>query len=64
VPAFAATPDQVAYRQFDEISKTWVSFTWAQVASEVPRWQAALAKEGLAPGESRGGDAEKTASSG
>ena len=47
----AATPDQVAYRQFDEARNTWVSFTWAQVAAEVARWQAALAKEGLAPGD-------------
>ncbi|MCL5060707.1 MAG: AMP-binding protein, partial [Candidatus Thermoplasmatota archaeon] len=47
----AATPDQVAYRQFDEARDTWVSFTWAQVAAEVARWQAALAKEGLVPGD-------------
>lgn len=47
----AATPDQVAYRQFDEKRAGWVSFTWAQVASEVARWQAALVKEGLVPGD-------------
>ena len=47
----AATPDQVAYRQFDEKSGSWVSFTWAQVATEVARWQAALIKEGLVPGD-------------
>jgi long-chain acyl-CoA synthetase len=47
----AATPDQVAYRQFDEARGTWVSFTWLQVAAEVERWQAALLKEGLAPGD-------------
>ena len=47
----AATPDQVAYRQFDEADNAWVSFTWAQVAAEVARWQAALAKEGLVPGD-------------
>ncbi|HEY9145318.1 MAG TPA: long-chain fatty acid--CoA ligase [Thiobacillus sp.] len=47
----AATPDQVAYRQFDEVRGTWVSFTWAQVAAEVARWQAALVKEGLVPGD-------------
>src|SRR5512139_1213710 len=47
----AATPDQVAYRQFDEGRGTWVSFTWAQVAAEVARWQAALVKEGLVPGD-------------
>ena len=47
----AATPDQVAYRQFDETRDAWVSFTWAQVAAEVARWQAALVKEGLVPGD-------------
>jgi long-chain acyl-CoA synthetase len=47
----AATPDRVAYRQFDETDGTWVSFTWAQVAAEVARWQATLAKEGLVPGD-------------
>jgi len=47
----AATPDQMAYRQFDEAQGAWVSFSWAQVAAEVARWQAALAKEGLVPGD-------------
>jgi len=47
----AATPEQVAYRQFDEARDTWVSFTWAQVAAQAARWQAALAKEGLVPGD-------------
>jgi long-chain acyl-CoA synthetase len=47
----AATPDQVAYRQFDEARDTWVSFSWTQVAAEVERWQAALVNEGLVPGD-------------
>ncbi|NDP48303.1 MAG: long-chain fatty acid--CoA ligase [Sulfuriferula multivorans] len=47
----AASPDQLAYRQFDEASDAWVSHTWAQVAAEVARWQAALIKEGLIPGD-------------
>ncbi len=47
----AASPDRLAYRQFDESRDTWASFTWAQVAAEVARWQAALVKEGLAPGD-------------
>ena len=47
----AASPDQVAYRQFDEARDAWESFTWAQVAAEVARWQAALVKEGLIPGD-------------
>jgi long-chain acyl-CoA synthetase len=47
----AASPDRLAYRQFDESRDAWASFTWAQVAAEVARWQAALVKEGLAPGD-------------
>jgi long-chain acyl-CoA synthetase len=47
----AATPDQVAYRQFDEAGDGWVRFTWRQVAEQVAAWQAALVKEGLAPGD-------------
>ena len=47
----AATPDQVGYRQFDEARNDWVGFTWAEVAAEVARWQAALVKEGLVPGD-------------
>ncbi len=47
----AANPDQAAYRQFDDMRNTWVSFSWTQVAAQVARWQAALAKEGLVPGD-------------
>ena len=46
-----ASPQKVAYRQFDESTGDWVSFTWAQVAGEVARWQAAFVKEGLMPGD-------------
>ena len=47
----AATPDQVAYRQFDEAAGAWVAYTWAHIAAEVARWQAALVREGLVPGD-------------
>ncbi len=47
----AATPGQIAYRQFDEAQGAWVAFTWADVAAQVVRWQAAFVKEGLAPGD-------------
>jgi long-chain acyl-CoA synthetase len=47
----AATPDQVAYRQFDEAAGAWVAYTWVHIAAEVARWQAALVREGLAPGD-------------
>jgi long-chain acyl-CoA synthetase len=47
----AASSDQVAYRQYNESRDAWVSFTWSQVATQVARWQAALLKEGLVPGD-------------
>ncbi|OYW37212.1 MAG: long-chain fatty acid--CoA ligase, partial [Hydrogenophilales bacterium 12-61-10] len=47
----AATPDRIAYRQFDAAADAWSAYTWAQIAAEVARWQAALANEGLAPGD-------------
>lgn len=47
----AASPDKVAYRQFDAKSESWLAFTWTQVAVEVARWQKAFAKENLAPGD-------------
>ncbi|MEW6133842.1 MAG: AMP-dependent synthetase/ligase [Pseudomonadota bacterium] len=46
-----ATPDRPAYRQFDSTANAWKGYTWAEVAHEVARWQAALTKEGLAPGD-------------
>jgi long-chain acyl-CoA synthetase len=47
----AASPDQAAYRQYDESRNAWTRFTWAEVAAQVKRWQAALVKEGLVPGD-------------
>lgn len=45
------TPDKVAYRQYDEKSRQWHDTTWAQMASEVARWQDALAAEDLQKGD-------------
>ncbi|HDP89904.1 MAG TPA: long-chain fatty acid--CoA ligase [Thioalkalivibrio sp.] len=47
----ARTPDKAAYRDYDIGSQSWVTTTWAQMANEVARWQAALRKEGLSPGD-------------
>jgi long-chain acyl-CoA synthetase len=47
----AATPDSVAYRQFDAATESWQGYRWSQIASEVARWQAAFASEGLQPGD-------------
>jgi long-chain acyl-CoA synthetase len=45
------TPDIVAYRQYDEASGQWNDSTWADMASEVARWQSAFATEDLQPGD-------------
>ena len=45
------SPDAVAYRQYDESSGRWKDSTWAEMATEVARWQAALANEDLQPGD-------------
>lgn len=45
------TPGDIAYRQFERDTGRWQETTWAAMADEVGRWQAALRTEGLAPGE-------------
>ena len=45
------SPDSQAYLQFDSQQQAWRSHSWREVAVQVARWQAALKKEGLAPGD-------------
>ncbi|MDH4235380.1 MAG: long-chain fatty acid--CoA ligase [Gallionella sp.] len=45
------TPDAIAYRYFDMNQDAWQSLTWEQVFVQVARWQDALHKEGLTPGD-------------
>ncbi|OOG28767.1 long-chain fatty acid--CoA ligase [Thioalkalivibrio denitrificans] len=45
------SPDGLAYRQYDHAKNAWVDSTWSEVATEVGRWQQALLKEGLEPGD-------------
>ena len=45
------TPDLVACRDYNEQHKNWRDYTWAQIDRQVARWQAALEKEGLKPGD-------------
>ncbi len=47
----AHTPEGEAYRQYDVSAAAWRSYTWREMRTEVGRWQAALAGEGLAPGD-------------
>ncbi|HLY95817.1 MAG TPA: AMP-binding protein, partial [Sideroxyarcus sp.] len=43
--------DKIAYRYFDMRQSVWVDLSWGQMLEQVARWQAALAKEGLAKGD-------------
>ncbi len=43
------TPDAPAYRQFE--GQAWRDWTWGEIAHEVGRWQSALQREGLKPGD-------------
>jgi len=45
------TPDLVACRAYNEPHKNWRDYTWAQIDHQVARWQAALEKESLKPGD-------------
>lgn len=45
------TPDKAAYRQYDFASQEWTTSSWSQMATEIARWQAGFAKEGLQPGD-------------
>ena len=47
----ARTPKGVAYRDFNHAQGVWRELTWEQVDGEVGRWQAALEREGLKPGD-------------
>jgi long-chain acyl-CoA synthetase len=43
------TPAAPAYRQF--VDASWADWTWGDMAREVGRWQAALTRDGLKPGD-------------
>jgi long-chain acyl-CoA synthetase len=45
------TPDGEAYRQFDPSTAQWKGHTWRDMQAGAARWQSALAREQLAPGE-------------
>ncbi len=45
------TPDGIAYRYFDQVDKAWEDITWQQTANRVAQIQAALAGDGLKPGD-------------
>ena len=44
-------PDRIAYRYFDEHRYEWLELTWQEMEHEIARWQSAMAREGLQPGD-------------
>jgi long-chain acyl-CoA synthetase len=47
----ARHPDSIAYRSYSAKTQNWYDTTWQEIADQVARWQTALAKEDLAPGD-------------
>ena len=45
------SPDEIAYRYFDNQRNEWLTLTWSQTRDQVARWQAALLGENLAVGD-------------
>ncbi|MDH5444633.1 MAG: long-chain fatty acid--CoA ligase [Gammaproteobacteria bacterium] len=45
------TPDNVAYRYYDNATSSWAELTWRQTAQQVARWVQALKNEGLNKGD-------------
>jgi len=41
----------VAYQNYEPSTGKWLDHTWTQIDREVARWQVALSKEGLVPGD-------------
>ena len=44
-------PSKVAYRQFDDKSKTWIGVTWKEFADMVRSWRKAFTASGLKKGD-------------
>lgn len=40
-----------AYKSYDRDSRSWIEYSWSQIAEQVARWQDALAGEALQPGD-------------
>ncbi|MFW5426361.1 MAG: AMP-dependent synthetase/ligase [Methylophagaceae bacterium] len=45
------SPHHAAYQNYSTKDKVWYDITWEEVSTQVARWQDALAKEGLEPGD-------------
>ncbi len=45
------TPNAPAYRSYDALNGIWTDSSWQEMASQVARWEKALNREGLRPGD-------------
>jgi len=45
------SPNKMAYRQFNKTSASWQDYSWQDVGEQVARWQQALSKTELQPGD-------------
>lgn len=45
------SPNHTAYRYYDSTTQSWRDYTWTEMADHVARWQAALKRENLSPGD-------------
>ena len=45
------SPQGLAYRYHDRTSREWRSYTWTEMARQIARWQKALGRENLRPGD-------------
>lgn len=45
------SPKNIAYRDYDVSKEEWRNYTWEQMSQAISRWQAALSRESLSPGD-------------
>lgn len=45
------SPQKIAYRYFNPVDEQWCDHTWEQMSQFIARWQAAIEKESLEPGD-------------
>ncbi|HMV12603.1 MAG TPA: long-chain fatty acid--CoA ligase [Nitrosomonas sp.] len=45
------SPQKIAYRDYNSVTEQWRDYSWADMARWVVRWQAALTREDLSPGD-------------
>ena len=45
------SPQKIAYRYFNPVDEQWCNHTWEQMSQFIARWQAAIEKESLEPGD-------------